>query len=98
MPLLGTLPPLHGAMEVRYVDIASNKGANTHQDLVPIEVYYEEEYPYNDYPTEPMRDEYQQFMMIGQRINNYGCGKPMGRGQGNVAPILGPCFKCGGDH
>ena len=37
-------------------------------------------------------------MMMGQRPNNYGCGKPMGRGQGNLVQTLGPCFKCGGNH
>ena len=37
-------------------------------------------------------------MMIGQRSNNYGHGQPMGRGQGNSIQVLGPCFKCGGDH
>ena len=58
MPVLGTQPPLPGAIAVRYVDVASNKDANTHQDLVPvIRMYYEEEYPYNDYPAKPMMDE-----------------------------------------
>ena len=72
MPILGTQPPLPRAIAVRYVDVALNEGVNTHQDLVPARMYYEEEYPYNDYPIEPMMDEYQKFMIIGQRPNNYG--------------------------
>ena len=51
VPILGTQPPLPGVVAVRYVDVASNEGANPHQDLVPIGMYYEEVYPYNAYPT-----------------------------------------------
>ena len=58
MPILGTQSPLPVAVAVRYMDVISNEGANTHQDLVPVGMYYEEEYPYNDYPTEPVMDEY----------------------------------------
>ena len=61
-------------------------------------MYYEKEYPFSDYPAEPVVDDYQQLMMIGQRPNNYGCGQAMGRGQGNLIQTLAPCFKCGGDH
>ena len=70
---------------------------NPPQDLVPVGMYYEEEYPYSDYPAEPVMDDYQQLMMVGQRPNNYGRGQPMGRGQGGPVQGLGPCFKCGGD-
>ena len=59
-----------GAVAVRYVDVALDEGVNPHQDLVPIGMYYEEEYPFNDYPAEPVVDEFQQVMMIGQRPNN----------------------------
>ena len=97
--MLGTQPPLPGAVAVSYVDVASDEGVNTHQDLVPVGMYYKEEYPFSDYPTEPVvADEFQQVMMIGQRPNNYGRGQTMGRGQGNSVQTLGPFFKCGNDH
>ena len=54
--VLGTQPPLPRAVAVRYMDVASKKDANTHQDLVPIGMYYEEEYPYSDYPAELVMD------------------------------------------
>ena len=64
VPILGTQPPLLGAIAVRYVDIALDEGANPHQDLVPVGMYYKEEYPFSDYPAEPVMDDYQQVMMI----------------------------------
>ena len=63
-----------------YVDVVSDEGVNPNQDLVPIGMYYKEEYPFSDYPAKPVA---QQVMMIGQRPNNYGREQPMGRGQGN---------------
>ena len=60
MPILGTQPSLPGAIAVRYVDVASDEGTNPHQDLVPVGMNYEEEYPYSDYPAEPIMDDYQQ--------------------------------------
>ena len=95
-PVLGTQPPLPGAVPVRYVDVALDEGVNPHQDLVPVGMYYEEKYPFSDYPAEPA-DDFQQVMMIGQRPNNCGRGQPMGRGQSNLVQTLGPCFKCGGE-
>ena len=74
---------------MRYVDVASDEGVNPHQDLVPVGMYYKEEYPFSDYRVEPVADDFQQVMMIGQRPNNYGRGQPMGRGQGNSIQTLG---------
>ena len=81
VPVLGTQPPVPGAVVVQYVDVASDEGVNPPQDLVPVGMYYEEEYPYSDYLAKPVMDDYQQLMMVGQRPNNYGRGQPMGRGQ-----------------
>ena len=58
VPIFGTQPPLPRADAVKYVDVASNKGANPHQDLVPVGMYYEEDYPFSDYPAEPIMDDY----------------------------------------
>ena len=98
MPVLGTQPPFPRAITIRYVDVALDEGANPHQDLVAVGMYYEEEYPFIDYPDEPIMDDYQQVMMIGQRPNNYGCGQHMERGQGKLVQTLGPCFKCRGNQ
>ena len=43
---------------MRYVDVASDKGVNPPQDLVPVGMYYKEEYPYSDYQAEPVMDDY----------------------------------------
>ncbi|MCO5577323.1 hypothetical protein L7F22_031151 [Adiantum nelumboides] len=98
--VLGTQPPLPGAAAVRYVDVASNEATNT-QDLVPVGTYYEEEYNFNDYYSDPIYDDHQQLMMVGQRPpNNYGRVQPsIGRGRNPPPQGLGPCFKCGSmDH
>ncbi len=101
IPVLGTQPPLPGAAAVRYVDVSSQEGASN-QDIVPVGTYYEEEYNYNDYYSDPMIDDYQQLMVVGgqrPRPNNFARGQPpMGRGQGFSTQGVGPCFKCGGDH
>ncbi|MCO5588037.1 hypothetical protein L7F22_041991 [Adiantum nelumboides] len=101
VPVLRTQPPLPGAAAVRYVDVASNEATNT-QDLVPVGTYYEEEYNYNDYYSDPIYDDHQQqLMMVGQRPpNNYGRVQPgIGRGRNPPPQGSGPCFKCGSmDH
>ncbi|MCO5581467.1 hypothetical protein L7F22_035352 [Adiantum nelumboides] len=100
VPVLGMQPPLPGAAAVRYVDVASSEATNS-QDLVPVEMYYEEEYNFNDYYSDPIYDDHQQLMMVGQRPpNNFGHGQPgMGRGRNHPPQGLGPCFKCGSmDH
>ena len=58
VPILCTQPPLPRAIAVRYVDVASNKDANTHQGLKPVGIYCEEEYPYSDYLVDPVMDDY----------------------------------------
>ncbi|WP_286497653.1 hypothetical protein, partial [Escherichia coli] len=98
IPVLGTQPPLPGAAAVRYVDVASNERPIT-QSLIPVGSYYEEEYNFHDYPSDPSIEDHQELMIVGQRPNNFGRGQPpMGRGRGFSTQGLGPCFHCGGDH